>query len=251
MNQVRVFSEQPNHTCLLMLSIVKIIVFFLLFAKLDVALFCSYSQEIFWWYSQNFSQHDFQFFFRISSNILRDLNRGRTSNLHNWCSENCLLRFRRFYRKTRDKKETKRLKHNSVFDTVGIRWSVKFLSKQKTSTKVLLSITIYWLFWRTTKILCIIKSNSFRCNSPDWISGNYWSGWFWLPQSRTDGYLARFCQNVAKTAYLARSDRKMVILQDLAEKWLSCKILASSFRSSCPLIGSHSCNTFHFDQIFT
>ena len=71
------------------------------------------------------------------------------------------------------------------------------------------------------------------------------------PQSRPDGYLARFCQNLAKTAYLARSDIKMVILQDLAEKWLSCKILASSFRSSCPLIGSHSCNTFHFDQKFT
>ena len=49
------------------------------------------------------------------------------------------------------------------------------------------------------------------------------------PQSRPDGYLARFCQNLAKTAYLERSDRKMVILRDLAEKWLSCKILASSY----------------------
>ena len=39
-----------------------------------------------------------------------------------------------------------------------------------------------------------------------------------------DGYLARFCQNLAKTVYLARSGRKMVILQDLPEKWLSCKI---------------------------
>ena len=38
-----------------------------------------------------------------------------------------------------------------------------------------------------------------------------------LPQSRPDGYLARFCQKLAKTAYLARSGRKMVILQDLAE----------------------------------
>ena len=45
-----------------------------------------------------------------------------------------------------------------------------------------------------------------------------------LPQSRPDGYLARSCQNLAKSAYLARSGRKMVILQDLAEKWLSCKI---------------------------
>ena len=59
-----------------------------------------------------------------------------------------------------------------------------------------------------------------------------------VPQSRPDGYLAR-------------SGRKMVILQDLPEKWLSCKILASSFRSSCPLIGSHSCNIFHFEQKFT
>ena len=71
------------------------------------------------------------------------------------------------------------------------------------------------------------------------------------PQSRPDGYLARFGQNLAKTDYLARSGRKKVILQDLPEKWLSCKILASSFRSSCPLIGSHSCNTYHFDQKFT
>ena len=38
-----------------------------------------------------------------------------------------------------------------------------------------------------------------------------------LPQSRPDGYLARFCQNLAKTVYLARSGRKMVILQDLPE----------------------------------
>ena len=63
-----------------------------------------------------------------------------------------------------------------------------------------------------------------------------------LPQSRPDGYLARFCQKLAKTAYLARSGRKMVILQDLAENGY----LASSarkmviLRSSCPLIGSHS-----------
>ena len=70
------------------------------------------------------------------------------------------------------------------------------------------------------------------------------------PQSRPDDYLARFCQNLAKTVYLARSARKIVILQDLPEKWLSCKILAISFRSSCPLIGSHSSNTFHFDQKF-
>ena len=59
------------------------------------------------------------------------------------------------------------------------------------------------------------------------------------------------CKIWQKNGYLARSARKMVILQDLPEKWLSCKILASSFRSSCPLIGSHSCNTFHFDQKFT
>ena len=44
------------------------------------------------------------------------------------------------------------------------------------------------------------------------------------PQSRPDGYLSRFCQNLAETVYLARSGRKIVILQDLPEKWLSCKI---------------------------
>ena len=100
-----------------------------------------------------------------------------------------------------------------------------------------------WKLEKKFQLLIIVKSN------PS------------LPQSRPDDYLARFCQNLAKNClsckiwqkngYLARSARKMVILQDLPEKWLSCKILASSFRSSCPLIGSHSCNKFHFDQKFT
>ena len=59
------------------------------------------------------------------------------------------------------------------------------------------------------------------------------------------------CKIWQKNGYLARPGRKMVILQDLPEKWLSCKTLASSFRSSCLLIGSLSCKTFHFEQKFT
>ena len=46
----------------------------------------------------------------------------------------------------------------------------------------------------------------------------------------------------------ARILQKLPILQDLAEKRLSCKIPEKAFRSSCPLIDSHSCNTFHFEQ---
>ena len=43
-------------------------------------------------------------------------------------------------------------------------------------------------------------------------------------------------RNLQKTAYLARSGRKMVILQDLAEKSFSCNILANSFRRAVLLL---------------
>ena len=42
-----------------------------------------------------------------------------------------------------------------------------------------------------------------------------------LPQARPNGYLARSCKNLAK----------MVILQDLARRWLSCKILQDEWLS--------------------
>ena len=45
-----------------------------------------------------------------------------------------------------------------------------------------------------------------------------------LLQSRPDGYLARFCQNLPKIVALARSGKKIGIMQDLVEKWQSCKI---------------------------
>ena len=47
------------------------------------------------------------------------------------------------------------------------------------------------------------------------------------PQSRPDGYLARFCQNLAKNGYLARSCKTNGYLaRFLQDEWLSCKILA-------------------------
>ena len=47
----------------------------------------------------------------------------------------------------------------------------------------------------------------------------------WLPQATMVDYLARFWQ---KNYYVEKSDKKMVILQTLPEKWLSCKILAKT-----------------------
>ena len=59
-------------------------------------------------------------------------------------------------------------------------------------------------------------------------------------QSRPGSYRARFCQNLPKTIYFARSRRKIFILLE------SCKFVPVSY----PLIGSRSRDTFNFEEKF-